>query len=170
MSEVFDSLADTCNDASAGERGLLLDVGCAVLQELQHIEGQVATHILSANFRKRHQGQCNDVIGLVVQIDPYAIGGHHEYFALFIEELSEPQVANPLLSVGVGSDQSQTLLLSKVSIVPQHGNKEQLGHVPGPVLSLIVAEGLPDLSLLLLNEGPLLSRSLAGPNVANQVP
>ena len=56
---------------------------------LEHILMQIPCQLRGADLRQHAQGQTDDVVVVAVEVDSDPVGGHHQQFRLFVEELGE---------------------------------------------------------------------------------
>ena len=91
-------------------------------------------------------------------------------FLPLVQQNHEPEVADPLLQKLAAGDQLEALHLAPVGRVPEHVDKQQLGHVPMPQLIVLILEGCAYRGALLVDARALVGLRLAGPHVADELP
>jgi len=66
--------------------------------------------------------------------------------------------------------QFEALQLAKVSRISEHVNVEQLGDVSAPPHRVLLAEGVPDVGALFVDDGPLVGGGSGRSDLTYQVP
>ena len=90
-----------------------------------------------ADLAEDAEGEADEIVVSVGEVDPDAVGGHHEEFGLLVEELGESEVADALLDEGVAGDELEALHLAEVGLLARHVDEEQLGDIAGTHALLI---------------------------------
>ena len=65
----------------------------------------------------------------MIEVNSNTICGHHQQLWLFVEELSQSQIADSLLYQSGASDEFETLHLTEICLLTRHVDEEQLRHV-----------------------------------------
>ena len=100
-------------DAYGAQDGLLLQVRIGVLDELLHVDGQIAAHLGRQDRAERAQRQAGDVLIRVAQVVLQALRDEKMNVLAFVEQQHGAQVADALVRVARRRDQLQTLQLQR---------------------------------------------------------
>jgi hypothetical protein len=84
-----------------------------------------------ADLAEHAEGQTDEVVVGVGEVNADTVGGHHEELGLLVEELGEAQIADTLFDEGAAGDELETLHLAEVGLLSRHVDEEELGHIAG---------------------------------------
>ena len=135
-----------------------------------HLGRQIPRHLRRAYIPQRRQRQPDHVLIRRIQIVLQRIGHQHQHLLTLVQQQHQTQVPDPLVSERVRRHQLERLHLPEMRRVPQHVHEQQLGHVPVPVVGILLLERLPQRRRLLRDDLPLRRRSLTLPYRLDQVP